>query len=181
MYTPLPKDKYKFWLKLGESLPTIPLQEMQKKKRLLVMAMDINGIAFWDMCEEKTTMNAERYKNFLEKHIPVWMAKTGINEPIIAHDNAKPHIAKLITSYLEQNNISTWIQAPYSPDTQPCDFNCFGPLKRELKGIRYNGWPEFIDAVNTIIRESSKRGLFKGVKMLPDRWKRIVDINGEYI
>ena len=145
------------------------------------MAMDINGIAFWNLCEEKTTMNAELYKNFLERNIPIWMEENGVNRPIIVHDNATPHVTKVVTSYLEQNNISTWVQPPYSPDIQPCDFNCFGPLKRELKGIRYNSWPELINAVNTIISEGLQRGLFKGVEMLPDHWKRIIDSNGEYI
>ena len=58
---------------------------------------------------------------------------------------------------------------PNSPDIQPCDFDCFSPLKRGLKGIRYNTWYDLINAVNSAIKEGLQRGLFKGVKMLPNR------------
>lgn len=181
MYTPPSRDKAKFWLKPGEQLPILPQQEKHERKRMLIMAMDINGIAFWELCEEGSIVNAEVYKNFLERNIPNWMANNNIKRPIISHDNARPHIARIVTSYFDENNIDTWIQPPYSPDIQPCDFNCFGPLKRELKGNRYNSWSELINAINSIVGEGLHRGLFKGVKMLPDRWKLIIDSNGEYI
>ena len=181
MYAPPPRDKHKFWLKSGEPLPNLPCQGIRERKRMLIMAMDFNGIAFWELCEEGTIVNDEVYRYFLERNIPNWMAKNNIKKPIIAHDNARPHVARLVTSYLDGNNIETWIQPPYSPDIQLCDFNCFGPLKRELKGIRYNNWSELINAINSVVDEGLQNGLFQGVKMLPDRWELVIDNNGEYI
>ncbi|KAE9546939.1 hypothetical protein FO519_009849 [Halicephalobus sp. NKZ332] len=55
---------------------------------------------------------------------------TGRSNPIIIHDNTRPHVTSIVKDYLNVNDIDIWIQPPYSPDLQPCGYNCFGPLKQ---------------------------------------------------
>lgn len=181
LYAPPAKDKARFWLGADEKKPIIARQELRERKRMLIMAMDLNGITFWELCEEEQTVTAERYKSFLQRNLPTWMAKNKIKKPIIAHDNARPHMSRIITDYFRDNNIETWIQPPYSPDLQPCDYNCFGPLKRELKGKRYNNFSELSSVLNNTISKGLQDGLFRGVRMLPERWQRVIDNNGSYI
>jgi [histone H3]-lysine36 N-dimethyltransferase SETMAR len=43
----------------------------------------------------------------------------------IHHDNAKPHIHKDVSTYLESEGITIMPQPLYSPDLAPCDFWLF--------------------------------------------------------
>jgi transposase len=181
LHAPPPRDKQKFWLEPGAPRPEIPKEELGERKRMLIMAMDYRDIAFWHLCDEGQTVNSEVYRDFLDRNIATWKAKHNIRKPIILHDNARPHKSKLVTEYLRDHNIETWNQAPYSPDVQPCDYNCFGPFKRQLKGTRYNNSSELIDAINKAINEGTQKGLYQGIKMLPDRWQKVIDKEGSYI
>ena len=145
------------------------------------MAMDFNGIAFWELLDEKQTVTSEVYKNFLDSHIPNWSRGNGCRNPIIVQDNARPHVASIVKEYLNLNNIETWIQPPYSPDLQPCDYNCFGPLKQRLSGKQYHNWAELKEAIQKNLEDGLVEGLFLGVRKLPDRWERVIENKGNYL
>ena len=82
-------------------------------------------------------MNADRYKEFLEEYVTNWAHDNGIVDPIILHDNAKPHKARVVRDLFKEKRWTLLLHRPYSPDMNPCDFNCFGPLKHRLRGIGY--------------------------------------------
>ncbi len=48
------------------------------------------------------------------------------------NDNAKPHVVKIIKTYLESEGITTIDHPPYSPDLAPCDFWLFDKIKQQL-------------------------------------------------
>jgi hypothetical protein len=181
LYSPPPHDKQRFWLKASEPAPEVPASELRERKRMLILAMDIKGIAFWHLCEEGETVTSETYRNFLETYIPNWMRGKKFKGPILLHDNARPHKSRLISDYLEENSIETWGHPAYSPDVMPPDFNCFGSLKHRLKGKRYQNWNQFKDVLQSAIDEDSRRGLFKGVSMLQERWQKVVELEVYYI
>jgi len=180
MYEPSGRGS-KVWLHPSDAREKEVKGGFKEKKRMLFLAMDFTGIAFWWLMPENLTATAEIYRDFINDHIHDWKAKHNIERPILAHDNAKPHVAKVVQQYLGSQNISLWIQPAYSPDFQPCDFNCFGPLKAGLKGHRYTTWEEVEIAIKNVISEGLSRGLYQGVKMLPDRWERVIEEEGEYI
>ncbi|UYV66791.1 hypothetical protein LAZ67_4002869 [Cordylochernes scorpioides] len=55
---------------------------------------------------------------------------------ILHHDNARPHTAHLVTSFLAKNGIQILPQPPYSPDIVPNDFFLFPKLKKEDKEVQ---------------------------------------------
>ena len=71
---------------------------------MLLMAMDINGIAWYQLCKEKETITADRYKAILSKEIPKWLCGKSFKQPILLHDNARPHKARLIQDFLREKN-----------------------------------------------------------------------------
>ena len=171
LYAPPPKDKRRFWLRPGEKAPGVAAPGLRERKRMLIMAIDFEGIAFWHLCGEKETVTSEVYKIFLETYIPNWTTSKRIKSSMLLQYNARPHKSRLISDYLKENKIETWVHPTYSPDIHPCDFNCFGPLKRQLKDNSYNNWTEVKDAIQNAIEEGLQKGLFKGVAMLPERWQ----------
>ena len=70
---------------------------------------------------------------------------------------------------------------PYSPDISPCDFNCFGQLKNKLRQSPSANWDEFIEKLDDAILDLNTRELMNGVNRLPERWKRVIEAEGEYI
>jgi hypothetical protein len=57
----------------------------------------------------------------------------GVSEAIILHDNARPQSIP-VSGFIGIEKLDLIISTPYSLDMNPCDFNCFGHLKEELKG-----------------------------------------------
>ena len=41
----------------GTGSPNVPRPVLRERKRMLIMAMDFNDIAFWRLCEEKDNGN----------------------------------------------------------------------------------------------------------------------------
>ncbi len=60
LYNPSSQDQAKFWTKKGHEPPKLPRQELHERKRLIVVGMDFNGVAFYKLMEENLTMNADR-------------------------------------------------------------------------------------------------------------------------
>jgi hypothetical protein len=64
--------------------------------------MNYDGIAFWGVLDLNQTMNAERYKSFLEQHVTKWASDKGVSRPVILHDNARPHKAKIVQDFIKE-------------------------------------------------------------------------------
>jgi [histone H3]-lysine36 N-dimethyltransferase SETMAR len=181
LYMSQDRSQSRVWVRQEEKPPIIVKDNIGKNKRMLIMSMDFNGIAFWDLLPEKTVVNAEFYRNYLDENIEKWMSGKSFRKPILLHDNAKPHTANVVKEFLKNKEISTWFQPAYSPDISPLDFNCFAQLKRKLKGIKHTNWEELIVCIGIAVDELNKSGLINGVQKLPYRWQRVINSDGEYL
>lgn len=148
---------------------------------MLIMAMDFNGIAFYELLPPGSTVDGEVYKSFLERKITEWLSGKDSRHLWLLHDNARPHKARVVKEFLIEKQISTWDHPPYSPDISPLDFCCFGQLKRKLRGIRFDNWDVFITAMEEVIEQLNREGHMKGIQQLPERWQRVIDAEGAYI
>jgi hypothetical protein len=72
LYSPPTRDQQRFWLRRDEQSPKIPAGDFRQKKRMLILAMDIKGVAFFHLCAEGQTVTSEVYRDFLDAHIPVF-------------------------------------------------------------------------------------------------------------
>nr|CDJ84833.1 transposase [Haemonchus contortus] len=144
---------------------------------MLIMAMDFWDVAFWRLCPEKMAVTAEVYRQFLDDNIDNWMAAHNFKKAIIANDNAKPHASRIVQQFFEEKKIETG----YSPDLQPCDFNCFGQMKIRLSGKRFDNWSIAEMDINSILSALVQERKLLDVQMLPERWERVVDNDGAYL
>lgn len=114
LYMAPDRAQAKVWLGPDEPGPSHVRQEIHGNKRMLIMAMDHDGIAFWRLLPEKTTVTAEIYRNFLNEEIPKWLRGKSFRRPILLHDNARPHKARLVTDFLKEKQIPTWSHPLFS-------------------------------------------------------------------
>jgi hypothetical protein len=69
---------------------------------------------------------------------------------------------------------------PYSPDLATSDFYLFRRLKSDLQGMRFVD-DAVIQTVWEWIHRQPQAFFEKGIRMLPERWKKCVDSRGEYV
>ena len=180
-YRALPRHKRAHWVKRRQKPAKEPATEPYGTKALLVVGMDWNGIAFWELFDEEVTMTSAIYIDFLDRNVTKWQMDNNINRPHLLHDNATSHKARIVREFIQSKNWSLVPHPPYSPDLNPCDFNCFGNLKMRLAGTRYKDWNSLNQAVDQAIRDLNESGSFNGVQKLPEIWEAVIEHEGNYV
>ena len=101
-----------------------------------------SGLVALEILPEKTTVTSKYYTEVVlpkvEDSICEQRPTIKTSKTLLLHDNAVPHKAKLITTYLNERGISVLEHPPYSPDLAPCDFWLFPILKNRLAGRKFD-------------------------------------------
>jgi len=96
-------------------------------------------------------------------------------------DKARPHVAARTMDTIQKLKWNILPHPPYSPDLAPSDCHLFGPLKVHLggKSFRYN------DEVTQDVQEwphwQPKDFVLSGIRKLPDRWRKCIANQGDYV
>jgi hypothetical protein len=72
---------------------------------------------------------------------------------LVHAENARPHIAKRVKQYLEDNNLKSAPHPPDSLDSAPRAFFLFGHVKRLLQGTEFQTAKEFVDVAVRILAD----------------------------
>lgn len=178
LYRPPEKDQLKTWVRKGDQPTCVALPDRYGPKVMLALAMDYNGICYYEVLEHNEKMNSSRYLEFLKK---LMQNRTGVGKPRVwlLDDNAKPHRSAEINTWIKENKIERWLQPPYSPDLSPCDYGCFHPLKRSLGGVAYPTVDALKEALEIKVIEGNAKGTYTAVQKLPERWARCINEAGE--
>jgi len=70
---------------------------------------------------------------------------------------------------------------PHSPDLAPSDFQLFGPLKGVLHETGFEDDESVIRAVRIWLREQETSWYREGLYALVSRWRKAVDVDGDYV
>jgi len=94
---------------------------------------------------------------------------------ILFHDNARPHVAKVVKKYLE---MLKWDVLPHPPDIAPSDYCLFRRMQHDLTSHWFTSFAEIKNWLQNWI--ASKDESFFRIRKLPERWKKIVGSDGQY-
>ncbi|KAG5320272.1 MOS1T transposase, partial [Pseudoatta argentina] len=89
---------------------------------------------------------------------------------ILLHDNARPHVAKPVKTYLETLKWEVLPHPPYSPDIAPSDFHLFRSMAHGLAQKWIDSW----------IASKDMSFFRRGIHVLPERWEKVVSSDGQY-
>ena len=103
------------------------------------------------------------------------------DRPLILHDNARPHLGKVVTDLLSNYEWEVLPHAPYSPDMSPPDFDLFPKLQEPMRGHRFSSLEEVSAAVTRAIRGLNQSGTLHGIENLSKRWHAVIEKQGDYI
>ncbi|UYV76155.1 hypothetical protein LAZ67_13002887 [Cordylochernes scorpioides] len=90
---------------------------------------------------------------------------------ILHHDNARPHTAHLMTSFLAKNGTQILLQPPYFPDIAPNDFFLFPKLKAVLKGRHFDTRDDIIEKSPLALKSIPKEAYKNCFDNLEKRWR----------
>ncbi|GFY56226.1 histone-lysine N-methyltransferase SETMAR [Trichonephila inaurata madagascariensis] len=99
---------------------------------------------------------------------------------VLLHDNAHPQISRVTQMELDKFKWETLDYPPYSTDMSPCDFHVFGPLKKHLKGKRFNSDDVLKDTVKDWVSSQPQEFWEQGIMRLVYPWDRCVQAYGVY-
>jgi histone-lysine N-methyltransferase SETMAR len=94
------------------------------------------------------------------------------------HDNAKPHVAKVVQEYLSNEGIKIIDHPPYSPDLAPCDFWLFGKIKQHLTD--HKDVQSLKKQITEILAAIPKEEWLKTFEKYLERMQLCIDNKGEY-
>lgn len=152
-------------------------------KVMMIIFFDSEGFLYQHAVPQSHTVTGEYYKSVLItmlRHFTKKRPNKNINEILLHHDNARPHVCNTVRVFLEERNIQTVPHPPYSPDLAPCDFWLFPEVKFPLRGRRFGSNNEVVKAVEARCKELSKDGLKFVFKKWQERWRKCIQTEGGY-
>ena len=171
-----------FWIPQGAEPPTQSKPNPHGQKRLLSVFWDSQGVLFWELLDNKKTVNTNVYIEQLHKLAEAVREKRRKRlEVSLLHDNAKPHVAKFTREFLEKLGWNRVPHPAYSPDLAPSDYHLFRALKQHLRGKKFKNCEEVENGLADFFDSQPLSFWREGIETLPSRWSSVLDCDGNYI
>ncbi|UYV67982.1 SETMAR [Cordylochernes scorpioides] len=131
-----PKRK-KSWVKPGHASTSTAKPNIHGKKLMLCIWWDQLGVIYYELLQPNETITGERYQQQLMRlsralkiKRPLYAKRHG--KVIYQHDNARPHVAKVVKETLEALQWDVLPHPLYSPDIAPSDYHMFRSMTHGL-------------------------------------------------
>ena len=100
---------------------------------------------------------------------------------ILLHDNARPHVAKVVKAALQELDWEVLMHPPYSPDLAPTDYHLFRSLSNQMRGLTFDNEEDLENWLTTYFDSRSDDFWQNGINKLVERWEEVVNNDGDYI
>jgi histone-lysine N-methyltransferase SETMAR len=172
------------WLQADEEVPERERHTIQSEKVMLTIVWNPTGFHLIDFLSRRAKFNGTHSVSNIPSLLAIWretqMGKA--DRKLIVHsDNARPHTAKKVLDFLEQNGMERAPHPPYSPDLAPCDFYLFGYVRGLLAGSEFADRTELEQAVVALLDGIEKATLSEVFLTWTARVKTCIQTNGEYV
>ena len=170
------------WLKHGLRPRPTPKAGLHPQKRMLCIWWCVKGVIYWELLPENTTLNAIKYRAQLEKLETEVVKKGWFSDKIyFQHDNAKPHVSKIVTEKIAEFGWELLPHPPYSPDLAPSGYHLFRSLSNYLRGKNFKNEEVLKIELQKFFDSKPQEFYAKGIHDLPRRWAEVIKTKGEYI
>ncbi|KAG5321377.1 MOS1T transposase, partial [Pseudoatta argentina] len=119
-----------------------------------------------------------RFSRALKEKRPLYAQRH--DKVILLHDNARPHVAKPVKTYLETLKWEVLPHPLYSPDIAPSDFHLFRSMAHGLADRRFHSYEEVQKWIDSWIASKDMLFFRRGIHVLPERWSKVVESDGKY-
>lgn len=124
----------------------------------------------------RTSVNKEKYLEILQEKLPIFM--NICETSIFQHDKATPHMAKIVSQWLEQQQIEVLEWPGNSPDLNPIE-NLWEIVRQKLADRVFNSMEDFKQAIKDVwCREISQDYCKNLVSSMPRRLQAVIENKG---
>lgn len=175
----------KSWVKPGQPSTPVAKQNIHGFKVLLCIWWDQKGVIYYELLKPNETITGNLYQlqlmrlsHALKEKRPEYRERH--DKVILLHDNARPHVAKPVKTYLETLKWDILPHPPYSPDIAPSDYHLFRSMAHGLAEQKFSSYEDCQKWVNSWIASKDENFFRRGIRVLPERWQKVVDSDGKY-
>uniref|UniRef100_A0A1I7YDW0 Mariner Mos1 transposase n=1 Tax=Steinernema glaseri TaxID=37863 RepID=A0A1I7YDW0_9BILA len=130
----------------------------------------------------KTTLTAAVNTEQLQKLADAIKEKRPhMTDVILQHDNARPHVANLTRTKLEELGWEVLAHPSYSPDLAPSDYHLFRSMSNELAGVHFDSDEAVENWIQKFFGSQPAISYERGIHLLPDKWREAVESKGAYM
>ena len=119
----------------------------------------------------------ERVQQALQQKEPALVNRKGV---LFLHDNARPHVARVVRNTIQRHDWETLCHPPYSPDLAPSDYHLFHSLDNHLRGKSFTNEADLRQELTNFFASKSPEVYCKGIAQLETRWQKVLDADGAY-
>ena len=118
-----------------------------------------------------------RLKRVIAEKRPQW--STRHESLIFHHDNARPHAANVVKTYLDGTGWEVLIHPQYSPDLAPSDYNLFRSMQNTIIGVRFTSAEDIKHWLDAFFASKDEKFYWHGIHSLPERWAKAIASDGQ--
>ena len=116
-----------------------------EKKFLLCIWWDQLDVVYYELLKPNETITGAVYRTQLMRLSRALKDKRAHycsrhDKVILMHDNARPHVAALVKTYMETLEQEVLPHPPYSPDIAPSDFHLFRLMTHGLSEQHFSSY-----------------------------------------
>ena len=126
-----------------------------------------------DLCSQQL----ERVQPVLRQKESALVSRKGV---LFFHDNARPHVARVVRDTIQHLGWETLYHPPYSPDLAPTDYHLFHSLDNCLRGKSFTNETDLRQALTNFFASKTPEFYCKGIKQLETRWQKVLDADSDY-
>lgn len=170
----------------GQPGPLQPNRDIHCQKFMLCIWWDQKGVVYYELLNPNETVTADRYRRQLNNLARALKEKRPAiakkSYKVLFHDdNARPHRANIVQKKIEELGWDRLQHPAYSPDIAPSDYHLFRSLQLDLADVRFKNGIEVTNWMAGWIARKDEDFFKRGIHKLPDRWREVIAIDGEYI
>ncbi len=173
-----------YWSPPGD-IQSLPKPPAHQPKVLLCLFWNYRGPIHYEFLPRGKTVNGDVYRQQLRQlkakidAASPKLMKT--KHPLLLHDNAKPHTAKMTVTVAKELGFEILPHPPYSPDIAPTDYHVFRSMQHFLADHIFDSDDELLIAVENFILSKPPTFRERGIFSLPDRWEKVISKSGHFI
>ncbi len=179
-----PKRK-KSWGPPGHASTSTAKQNIHASKLMLCIWWDQLGVVYYELLQPGETVTGELYRRqlmrlskALKEKRPQYFERH--DKVILQHDNARPHVANVVKTYLETLKWEVLSHPPYSPDLAPTDYHLFRSMTHGLEDVHFSSYEEAKNWIDLWIASKDEEFFRHGIRLLPERWEKVIASDGQY-
>lgn len=176
------------WIQPDGHRPQCPKRIISDKKFLVLMCSNFDGLSYYKILDQGITVNSTIYCEFLTEAFTNFNTYENIQarnaipveNAILFHDNARPHVSHQTTDFLRTKNIKSLKQPAYSPDVNLCDRMIFPLLEMRRSKVTFNTKNDLDDFLQDNMATLTKDIMHHQFEMLHKKCIDIIENNGNY-